>query len=213
MRAGSPARILGIHALQRPTTQLFEREKDGWRVIVSIEDELVVRTRTGRSITPAVPEVAAIMDGLAGHRVVLDGELVAGQGRPEDFYRLAPRLSASKPRTVRRLSESVPLTVFDILHLDGQDLTGAPYEARRARLEDLAVSGRNWCTVASYRDDGLELLASCAELDLEGIVAKRIDSPYRAGARSRDWIKVKTPMWLLEHAPRRHERSAATAPH
>jgi ATP-dependent DNA ligase len=65
--------------------------------------------------------------------------------------------------------------------------------------------------VASYRRDGVELLASCAELDLEGIVAKRVDSPYRPGARSHDWIKVKTPMWLLDHAPRRQEQRPAKA--
>lgn len=185
----------------------FEPKLDGWRVLVYVDGALDVRTRSGRSITAAVPELGGLAGALAGRTAILDGELVAGQGRPDDFYQLAPRLAASWPRAVQRWSSRVPTTVvfFDVLHLDGRDVTQRSYDERRCALESLRLSGRSWCTVASYRSDGVDLLASCAELDLEGVVAKRLSSRYRPGARSRDWIKVKTPMWREDHGPRRHE--------
>jgi ATP-dependent DNA ligase len=188
----------------------YEPKLDGWRVLVYVDGVLDVRTRTGRSITASVPELDALRAALRGNRVVLDGELVAGQGRPDDFYALAPRLSASSPRSVMRWSARVPLTlaVFDLLYLDGGDLRSATYLDRRAALASLALSGPRWCTVASYDGDGTELLASCGELDLEGVVAKRCAAPYRSRTRSRDWIKVKTPMWREDHGPRRHEAAA-----
>jgi bifunctional non-homologous end joining protein LigD len=174
----------------------FEPKLDGWRVLTYADGSLDVRTRTGRSIAATIPELAPLLTALQGRAVILDGELVAGQGRPEDFYRLGPRLSASRPATVKRWSSRVPLTlaIFDVLHLDGADLMAHSYNDRRDVLESLRLSGPNWCTVASYRGDGVELLASCGELDLEGIVAKRVSARYRPGARSRDWLKIKTPM-------------------
>lgn len=191
----------------------FEPKLDGWRVLAYADGDLDIRTRTGRSIATSIPELAPLLAALLGRSVILDGELVAGQGRPDDFYRLGPRLSASRPNALKRWSTRVPLTlaIFDILHLDGEDLTAFPYSDRRESLESLHLSGPNWCTVASYRGDGVELLASCGELDLEGIVAKRVAARYRPGARSRDWLKVKTPMWRVEHAHRRHE-NAHSAP-
>lgn len=190
----------------------FEPKLDGWRVLVYVDGTLDVRTRTGRSITASVPELAGLVDAIRGRSAVLDGELVAGQGRPSDFYRLGPRLSASRPRSVRRRSEKEPLTlaVFDLVYLDGVDLRPAEYLERRAELESLSISGPRWCTVASYDTDGAAVLASCGELDLEGVVAKRVTGRYRAGARTRDWIKVKTPMWREDHGPRRHESSRRT---
>jgi bifunctional non-homologous end joining protein LigD len=191
----------------------FEPKLDGWRVLVYLDDGVDVRTRTGRSITTSVPELEGLPEHLDGRRAILDGELIAGQGRPDDFYRLGPRLAASRQLAVRRWRERVPLTfaVFDLLYEDGTDLTGCPYDARRARLESLQLNGSAWCTVASYQSDGLELLSACSEHDLEGVVAKRLSSSYRAGRRSRDWIKIKTSSWQVHHAPRRHENPGRSA--
>lgn len=189
------------------TEWAFEPKLDGWRVLAYVDDGLDLRTRSGRAIAACVPELHELPTALFGHRVILDGELVAGQGRPDDFYRLGPRLAASRPVAVRRWATRVPLTlgVFDLLFLDGSDLTSAPYDERRGWLKTLEFSGRAWCTVASYKSDGDDLLATCAALDLEGIVAKRTSARYRPGARSRDWVKVKTPAWRKLHAPLRHE--------
>lgn len=186
----------------------FEPKLDGWRVLVYVDCTVAVQTRSGRSIGDSVPELEPLPEALAGRRVVLDGELVAGQGRSADFYRLGPRMSACRPVAVQRWHRAVPVTfaAFDLLFVDGDRLTGEPYEVRRELLESLHFSGHSWCTVASYRTDGVELLDSCGDLDLEGIVAKRVRAPYRPGSRSRDWIKLKTPGWREHHAPLRHEQ-------
>jgi len=73
-------------------------------------------------------------------------------------------------------------------------------------LESLALVGPGWCTIRSLDAQPRELLDACAELDVEGVVAKRLDSPYRPGVRSGDWLKVKTAEWKSAHAPMRHPR-------
>jgi bifunctional non-homologous end joining protein LigD len=84
---------------------------------------------------------------------------------------------------------------FDLLELNGRDLREQPLVQRRARLQ--ALLARAKCNLIrfseSFPDAGV-LLAECARLGLEGIVAKRKDAPYRSGSRS-GWIKVKTPEW------------------
>jgi bifunctional non-homologous end joining protein LigD len=191
----------------------YEPKLDGWRVLAFIDHGFLdVRTRSGRSIGDALPELVRL-PAAVGDRAVLDAELVAGQGHPDDFYRLAPRLSATRPGAVRRWAARVPLTlaIFDILRLGDADVAGESYESRREILSTLHLSDASWCTVPTY-DDGERLLASCERLGLEGVVAKRIDAPYRPGERSRSWVKIKTNSWLQDHGPRRHSAGPRGAP-
>jgi bifunctional non-homologous end joining protein LigD len=97
--------------------------------------------------------------------------------------------------TGRTPATQVPVTfvAFDLLHLDGQDLTGlAPVERKRT-LDELQLVGPAWITNGYYPGDGEWLLKVCAELGHEGVVAKRLDAPYLPGIRSRTWLKKKTP--------------------
>jgi bifunctional non-homologous end joining protein LigD len=183
----------------------FEPKFDGWRVLVFIDGDLTVRTRNGHNVTASVPELSSMVAALEGRAVVLDGELVARQGRPFDFYGLAPRLSARAPASVARRQARMPVTfaAFDVLYLDGETVTGQTYLERRALLEGLSLTGPAWCTVLSVVGDGPELMAACGQLGLEGLVAKRVDSIYRPGERSRNWVKAKCPDWRIHHAPRR----------
>jgi len=85
----------------------------------------------------------------------------------------------------------VTYVIFDLLHLDGRTLVELPYEERRAELEALGLDGDSWQTPSYHRGDGGALLAASRAQGLEGIVAKRLASPYRPGRRGRDWLKVK----------------------
>ena len=88
---------------------------------------------------------------------------------------------------------------FDLLELNGRDLREQPLVQRRARLE--ALLKRAKCNLIRFSEafpNANDLLAECARLGLEGIVAKRRDSPYRSGTRS-GWIKVKTPEWCASN--------------
>jgi bifunctional non-homologous end joining protein LigD len=97
----------------------------------------------------------------------------------------------------------VTFAAFDVLYLDGETVTRQPYVERRALLEGLGLTGTAWCTVLYVVGDGPELMAACGQLGLEGLVAKRLDSIYRPGERSKNWVKAKCPDWRVFHAPRR----------
>jgi bifunctional non-homologous end joining protein LigD len=138
--------------------------------------------------------VAALGGQLGRHRAVLDGEIVAFDERGvPSFERLQKRMHVASPGAIRRLTGELPVTyaVFDLLHLDGRSTMGLPYGERRRLLEELRLSGPAWQTPACHLGDGAQFLAASAEYGLEGIVAKRLNSPYRPGARTGEWLKIK----------------------
>ena len=180
----------------------YDAKLDGWRAVVHVaRSGVAVCSRPGRDITATLPSLQALV-GLVPVGTVLDGELVAGSGGASTFYRLTT-LMATRPE--RRAAE-VSFVASDVLALDGRRTTARPYRERRRLLEDLAFAGPAWCTSRCWTEVRLDdLLTACEALDVEGVVAKRLDSPYRPGQRSRDWVKLKTPGWRIEHGPYRHE--------
>lgn len=170
----------------------YELKWDGVRALLDLSGgRLRVFSRLGNEVTAAYPELA----GLGGQLedALLDGEVVVldGSGRPS-FAVLQRRMHVRDAAQAARLAAQLPVTalVFDVLRLYGVDLTDRPYSERRATLERLALSGPHW-TVPPAFDDGPATLQASAEQGLEGVVAKRLDSPYRPGTRSRAWVKVK----------------------
>lgn len=162
---------------------------DGVRALTEVRDgTLRITSRNENAITLAWPELAT--SPLGDRDLVVDGEIIAlnERGLP-DFRTLQDRMHVRKATTAARLAESVPATymVFDLLRLDGRDLTGLPLEERRAVLHDLGLSG--WQVPASY-DDGAMLFDATHQQDLEGVVSKRRDSRYRPGERTPHWLKL-----------------------
>jgi len=173
----------------------YEIKWDGVRAIAYCEPgHLRLESRNLRDVTKQYPEIGRIVGELGGHPTVLDGELVANDehGRPS-FQRLQRRIHVGSETEVRRRQGEVPVTyvIFDLLHFDGRSLLELGYEERRAELERLGLDGDSWQTPSYHRGDGAALLAASKAQGLEGIVAKRLASPYRPGRRSRDWLKVK----------------------
>jgi bifunctional non-homologous end joining protein LigD len=191
----------------------MEPKFDGWRVLASMttgaDAHLCVRTRNGRDMTDRLPELSSLADVLERRDVVLDGELVAGQGLARDFYRVTPELSARRRRAGFRPPTPLTFVAFDVLWLD-EPVIDRPYRERRTLLESLNLTGPAWCTVPSWGASA-NVYAVCAEHGLEGVVAKRLESPYRPGERSRDWVKLKTTEWRDQHAALRAP-AAVTAP-
>ncbi|GAA4828210.1 hypothetical protein GCM10025787_03160 [Saccharopolyspora rosea] len=173
----------------------FEFKWDGMRALVVAGGGGGVRvlSRVGNDVTSTFPEIAALAEVLDAHQVVLDGEVVAwdASGRP-DFGRLQARMHRARPDPglVRRVP--VALLLFDLLWVDGVEVLGEPYVRRRERLRELAVTTVGTVRVPEHHIGltGDRMLAIAAEHDLEGIVAKRLGSPYRPGVRSADWIKT-----------------------
>jgi bifunctional non-homologous end joining protein LigD len=176
-----------------------EPKLDGWRALVYVDGGLCVRTRTGRVVTENVPQLGPVVDVLPDGSV-LDGELVAGQGRASDFYKLGPQLAR------RRGAQAVTFAASDLLHLAGESTLSLTWQQRRRLLELLEVEGPAWCTLPVFTDTAEVVLRACEQHQLEGLVAKRVDSTYQPGKRTRSWVKVKTTDWREMHAPMRHER-------
>ncbi len=174
----------------------FEMKWDGMRVIIVVEaGQITLTSRLGNDATSRFPELRALGDALAQTDMVLDGEIVAldDHGRPS-FEQLQPRMQAGSASVSRRLAADRPTVcmVFDLLWLDGHSTCELPYRDRRALLEKLALSGPTWQTPPTTIGDGDAVYAAAQELEMEGVVAKRLDSTYQPGRRSDAWRKVKT---------------------
>jgi bifunctional non-homologous end joining protein LigD len=170
----------------------YEFKWDGVRAIAVIKGgRLRLYARSLAEITVAYPELAAL--GAAVPDAELDGEIVLldTNGRP-NFSALAERMHVRDRVRAARLAAATPVTymIFDLLSQDATAWIGRPYVQRRAALEELGLAGPHWVTPPSF-SDGASTLAVAAEHALEGVVAKRLNSIYRPGTRSPDWIKHK----------------------
>ncbi|MEA2254671.1 MAG: bifunctional non-ous end joining protein LigD [Solirubrobacteraceae bacterium] len=174
----------------------YEVKWDGVRAIAHSEPgRLRLHSRNLLDITPRYPELGRLNRALSHHRAVLDGEVVAldADGRPS-FGALQRRMHVGSESAVRRLARDAPVTymIFDLLWLDGHSLMELPYVERRARLDELELGqGERWRVPDHVVGHGADLLAATAEQGLEGVIAKRLDSPYEPGRRSASWLKVK----------------------
>jgi bifunctional non-homologous end joining protein LigD len=174
----------------------FEVKWDGVRAICHSEPgRMRLHSRNLLDITPRYPEVGRLNRALSHHRAVLDGEIVAldAEGRPS-FGALQRRMHVGSESTVRRLAKDTPVTyvIFDLLWLDGHSLMDLPYTERRARLAELELGdGGRWRVPDYVVGHGEQMLAATAEQGLEGVIAKRLDSPYEPGRRTPSWLKIK----------------------
>jgi bifunctional non-homologous end joining protein LigD len=173
----------------------FEVKWDAIRAIGSwASGRWRLESRNLREITARWPELRAIGDQLGARAAVLDGEIVSfdEHGRPS-FERLQSRMHLTGEAAIERRAGEMPVVyvIFDLLWLDGHSLMDQPYTERRRRLEELRLDGPAWRTPAYHAGNGSQLLSATREHGLEGIVAKRLDSPYEPGRRTPAWIKIK----------------------
>jgi len=173
---------------------LFELKLDGYRVRAAREGgEARLVTRNGHDIASAFPEIARALTALPYEGFIMDGELVVPDeaGRPS-FQRLQNRAKVSRAIDVRRAAVESPavLYVFDLLAFEGYDLRPLPLEKRKALLEQIVPRVGPIKYLAHFEKDGEALYEQVVKMGLEGIVAKKADSPYRAG-RSANWLKIR----------------------
>jgi DNA ligase D-like protein (predicted ligase) len=162
---------------------IFERKLDGVRCL-AIRDGggVSLMSRTGRRMNGDYPELAEALEREPSGDFIVDGEIVAFENGITSFSRLQ-----------RRKRERVPvyLYVFDIPRHEGEDLRPLPVRERKARLRRaLEFGDRVRFTPHRNGEHGEELYREACAKGLEGLIAKRADSPYRSG-RSRDWLKLK----------------------
>src|SRR3954471_13283867 len=173
---------------------LFELKLDGYRVLAARDDRARLFSRNGNDLSACFPEVMQALKALPFDRLLLDGELVAldDAGRP-NFQRLQQRAQLRRAIDIRHAAVECPVTfyAFDLLGFGMFDVRTLPLSARKGLLQRLVPPNGVIRYLDHFQDEGKILYQQVQKLGLEGIVAKRADSPYKAG-RSDAWIKIRT---------------------
>ncbi len=173
----------------------FEPKFDGIRTLLYLEGEDVrLLSRTGRDQTAIYPELGRVYRRISAVNAVLDGEIVATDDQGQtSFELLQQRMNLSGRSEIERMRKKIPveLVVFDILWLDGEDLTKLPLSERRERLQSVVLEDRGIRLVYWVPDEGLNFFRVAKKHGLEGVIAKRASSRYQPSRRSEDWRKIK----------------------
>lgn len=164
---------------------LHELKFDGYRLLARVEGGRArLWTRNGNDWTERFRSVAEAVEAAVRGTAVLDGEVVIQKPDGTTSFQLLQNLGTGT-------GGDLLYYAFDLLHLDGRDLTGTPQEDRKAALKSLIGSGTG---VLRYSDhvvgNGAAFFRQACGAGVEGIISKRRSAPYRTG-RSRDWLKVK----------------------
>ncbi len=163
----------------------FEVKWDGYRAIASVsQGEATLTSRNGNDLTGRFEHVAKeIAKAVKTPDCVLDGEVCALDESGRSSFSAMQQGKAGTP---------LVFYVFDLLELEGEPLVDLPLVERRKRLEQLLDKRNRTLRLSEPFDDGVALLQAATKQHLEGIMAKRLDSRYVQGKRTRDWLKVKT---------------------
>jgi bifunctional non-homologous end joining protein LigD len=170
---------------------VFESKFDGWRALARVDagGSLHLISRNRHSLDDMFPELLTA-DGLKAGSCIVDGEIVAldDEGTPR-FQLLQNRLKGKGGDGTGRMV----IYAFDLLHLDGYDLTACTLLERKAQLKRILPKQGAWRYSEHFPAKGKEIFRNAVKLGLEGVVAKRAGSPYRGG-RGPDWLKIKTKL-------------------
>ena len=164
---------------------VHEIKWDGYRILATVADgEVRLWSRNALDWTGKLPEIREAVAALGVTSAALDGELIAGGGTKEDFNLLQATLSGER-------QGALSYVLFDLLHLDGVDVTDAPLLQRKALLQELLADPPPHLALSSHiAGDGDAAYRLAGEQHFEGIISKRADRGYQAG-RSEDWRKTK----------------------
>ena len=168
----------------------FEIKWDGVRAIAYVDEDLSLRSRNDRELAGQFPELAELLN-LAPH-TVLDGEIVVMSGGKPDIQALLPRLQAGTGRSPPPdVKNPVTYIIFDILEKDKKMLLDLPFSERRKILEKSVKEGPHVILSVPVEARGEDYYKAAIARGLEGVMAKRGDSPYEPGQRSGAWLKIK----------------------
>ena len=159
----------------------YEIKWDGYRTLAFVDDGRVrLQSSNGLDVTVKYPELAGFGESVNAPSAIIDGELLVLDSNGHPNFGLLQQHSAQ-----------VVFYPFDVLQIAGTDTVSLPYEQRRALLESLVEPGGNWMVPAFRIGDGAALYEVTAAQGMEGIMAKRLGSPYLPGKRSPTWRKIK----------------------
>jgi DNA ligase 1 len=172
-----------------------EYKMDGARVqIHRLDEEVRIFSRRLSDVTPSLPEIVELVRAIPSQAFIVEGELLAvdSAGRPLPFQELMRRFRRIHEVEAHRETIPLELHLFDLLYLDGATLMKSPYQERFAALAKLAqprmlVVRR----VVTSQSEITSFLSQALDAGHEGLMAKRLDAPYTAGKRGKNWLKLK----------------------
>jgi bifunctional non-homologous end joining protein LigD len=170
---------------------IFEIKWDGFRAIAHVNKNLSLKSRNGKELKYSFPELNELTE-LASN-VVLDGEIVVMREGKADFQSLLERNKALSNTDIELQSKRLPAVyvVFDILEKDGKTLINLPLTERKSILKKVLKEGNHILLSDFVETNGEAYFKAALEKGIEGIVAKKKDSPYEPGLRSNNWLKLK----------------------
>lgn len=181
----------------------FEYKLDGARIqIHKVGEKVKVFSRRLTDVTDSLPEIVqAVREGVKAHEAVLEGEVIAvgRDGHPLPFQHLMRRFR--RVYEIEKMLREIPvkLYLFDLLYVDGESLIDEPYLERRNRLsrvvEGIPLTEQ---LVTGNPTEAERFLRKALEEGHEGLMAKRLDSPYKPGVRGKHWLKIKEPLEPLD---------------
>lgn len=172
---------------------IFELKLDGIRCIAYIEPKSVVlQNKRHKDVTDIYPELSD-MKKCVKKRVILDGELVVLIDGKPNFYALQKRSLMSDEFRIKLAAKNDPVqfVAYDILYLDGKDLTNKPLTERKEILNKTVTEGHGLSVSRYIEKNGKDFFELAKQEKLEGIVAKKKDGLYHIGKRTHDWVKIK----------------------
>ncbi|HHW15135.1 MAG TPA: ATP-dependent DNA ligase [Firmicutes bacterium] len=179
----------------------FEVKWDGLRCVAFLESATRLQSRHLNDLTGRYPDLADLHRAVAGQPAVLDGEIVVFSGGRPDFGALLARHHLTHPNRLRAACRTHPATyvAFDLLYWKGQNVMGYPLERRQALLAETIAETESLILSRPVDAGGVAYAEAVFARGLEGVMAKRRDSPYLPGRRSSAWLKVKRPrsLWAV----------------
>lgn len=180
------------HAFDSPE-HIFELKLDGERCLAYLDEGRTdLRNKRNMKMLPKVPELSQIHLRVRS-RCILDGELIILRDGKPDFFEIQRRSLTSNLFKIRLASERLPaaFAAFDILFFKDRQVMDLPLMERKELLAEAVIENERLAISRYIENDGVDFYKLAEEQDLEGIVAKKRDSKYLPGVRTKDWIKIK----------------------
>jgi bifunctional non-homologous end joining protein LigD len=170
---------------------IYERKLDGERCLAFKGDGSVsLKSRNKKELNETYPELVAALEDQKPDDFIVDGEIVAFQGNVTSFERLQQRMKIKDPEKARDKGVAVYYYIFDIVYLDGYDLSRLTLDARKRVLQETLAFASPLRMVEHRRGGGEAYYRQACRKGWEGVIAKDGRSAY-ASSRSRDWLKFK----------------------
>lgn len=172
---------------------IYELKQDGIRCINYVDENSIdLRNKRDMILTSKFPELSEIYENVKG-KAILDGELIVLKNGVPDFYELQRRVMLTDSFKIQLAAKKLPASyvAYDIIYHDGKEVTELPLLERKLLLNSIIEESKRIAISRYIREFGIELYNLTCEQELEGVVAKEINSKYFFDKRSKDWLKIK----------------------